>query len=165
MSLIHNLLHLPNELVLKIWSYTYSPQPSNLLEDIRDYSSSFDVICYYYFTKLMEDYGNDFLFHTYINWAIHDIVDYISFFKNDYEIILNETDYSVWRRCFQCKNMNTLELEGFIYKFEKGSLDNTKLRFLWGLLQPNERKEFIEDYEEFLFDDEEEEDEEEDFDY
>ena len=75
MELAQNLKRLPQELVLQIWSYTYSPQSPILLADIRDYLQSLDYIQCYYLDKYIDSGYNEYMY-----WIIHDIFGYISFF-------------------------------------------------------------------------------------
>ena len=154
MKLVPILKRLPNELFIKIWSYTYSPQSPGLLADIRDYQTSLDFIQYYYFEKYFENGYDDYLY-----WMIHDIFGYIAFFSYDHDRNLYN---AFWRRAIQCSNMTLDKLSEYIYRLESNRID-TQIRLLWGLLYPAERADFIDAVECFSSEDEEEEDE--DFDY
>ena len=46
---------LPMDIIMKIFSYYYSPQPKELMRDIRNYTKTFDEISYIYFTYWIEN--------------------------------------------------------------------------------------------------------------
>jgi hypothetical protein len=154
MELISNLRRLPKELVIQIWSYTYSPQSPILLADIRDYLRSLDYIQYYYFDKYMENGFDEYLY-----WMVHDIFGYIAFFSYDEDRSLYNT---FWRRAIQCSQLTLDKLSEYIYRLEHNSVD-TQIRLLWGLLYPEERADYIDSIE--YFDNEVDEEGEEDFDF
>lgn len=157
MELVPNLKRLPKDIFLYIWSYTYSPQSSVLLEDIRDYQSSLDYIQYYYFEKYFENGYDEYLY-----WMIHDMFGYIAFFQYHQD---RNFYNGFWRRAIQCSNMTLDKLSEYIYRLENNKID-TQIRLLWALLYPEERADFIDAVESFSSDDEEGEGEgEEDFDY
>jgi len=147
MELIPNLRRLPNELVLYIWSYTYSPQSPVLLADIRDYPSSLDFIQYWYFEKYFENGYNEYLY-----WMIHDMFGYIAFFQYDQD---RNCYNAFWRRAIQCSTMPLDKLSDYIYRLESNKID-TQIRLLWALLYPAERADFIDAVECFSSEDEEE---------
>ena len=76
MELVPNLRRLPNELVLYIWSYTYSLQSPILLADIRDYLRSLEYMQTYYLDKYMENGFDEYMY-----WMLHDMFGYIIFFE------------------------------------------------------------------------------------
>lgn len=148
MELVANLKRVPNEIFIHIWSYTYSPQPANLLEDIRDYPISLEYVLYFYQERY--DFINDYMY-----WIIHDIFGYISFFSYDSD----ETLYtSFWKRAIQCSNMDIDTLSDYIYRLEQNKIE-TQVRLLWAMLYPSERVDYLDSIETFI------EDEEEDYDF
>jgi len=167
MELVENLKKLPKEIFIKIWSYTYSIQPANLLEDIRDYPISLEYILYYY-----EDWFYEMYEYKY--WIIHDIFGYIAgyiagnitgyiagniaSFSND---SVDNLYTSFWKRAIQCSNMDIDTLSKYIYRLEHNKID-TQVRLLWGMMYPSERISFIDSIDTFI---EEDEEYEEDYDF
>lgn len=149
MELIPNLRRLPQELVLKIWSYTYSQQSPELLADIRDYLTSLDFIHCYYYDRYMEMGYTEYKY-----WLVNNIFGYIVFFSYEEDrSFYNE----FWRRSFQCRQIPLENLSDYIYRLENNKIE-TQIRLLWALLYPEERAEFIDSVEYFIINDEEEDD-------
>lgn len=151
MELVSNLRRLPNDIVLKIWSYSYSPQPCALMEDIRDYGNTLEYMRLYYYEKYQTDE---------LDRIIYDLFNYISFFS-----FSEDRSYYVdfWRRNIYCRSMSEESINYYINRMEN-NVGETQIRLLWGMLYPVEREDFIDAIETFVTDDEGDIDEE-DYDY
>ena len=53
--MIQYMKQLPTDVIIKIFSYYYSPQPKELMRDIRNYTKTFNEISYIYFTYWIEN--------------------------------------------------------------------------------------------------------------
>ena len=146
-----NLQKLPTELCDKIMTYSYSPQSTQLLEDIRSYGFTLQHISQIYYDKWDDRYEE---------LLIHHILEH-----NMYGYYL-EKCIKIFRRLYSVKNWSREEICNFIRRFTLNSSSRIRISFFWGLLTVDERNEFIdlskqeeEDYEEY------DEFEEEDYDY
>lgn len=118
--IMQNIQHLSKDVKEHILSYTYSPQPSDLLSDIRDYTYSLDYIKKVYFSR----------------WLLDDIFEYVN------EIfILNYYDF--WRRLFVFRNITEEAINNHLLKSFYQKYMQTQINILWGLLTPLERSNII----------------------
>ena len=122
---------LPNELLLKILSYTYEPQDNTLLQDIRDFHKSKLTIDAFYSEKwgrFVNEYPRD--------WIINDIF-----------IFMNDNIPTMFGYCKKCKdiiNRNPFvkNADNFILYTEIKHVDS-QINIFLGLFTVQERKEFI----------------------
>ena len=126
---------LPEDIVRKIISYSYLPQPKELLEDIRDFSSTLNKVGNVYYNRWVIDEGESEPEDR--NWLANDIIRYIT----------HDNDRIAW--LFQSKILcrqlliNTLiESQRHVYMFDKMSAEH-ELRRYWGLMIPKERHEMM----------------------
>ena len=149
---------LPNEIQYHILSYTYTSQQKALLEDIRDFSETLQLLQYY--TEELPYLENNVLVSA-ADDIHNELYVYIHYYLCDgsLEMVAN----MFWKRYFMFYPMTIERMSNYqIVNFTEYPL-NTQIRFVWGLLLPSERNEFLDFYEEDLFfDDEEDEDEDED---
>jgi hypothetical protein len=134
----HKLLHsLPEDIVINhIVPYTYEKQSRILLQDIRSYSSDFDLINNYYIFELNEM----ILLNDLIRFCNNNIAPVYDI-EPRYETIL--------KRHFCIKDMSPLEIKQFVFfEFHRRLIvyPERKIKFLWGLLIPTERTRFFNRY-------------------
>jgi len=113
--------------------YTYNIQPSELLFDIKNFYSELSIIENAY----TFDYNHYILFYDLVNFCNQCVTLNYNLQKR-FEIIL--------RRNFNLslKSYSYLNNLVFVHFYRDVSLNmNRKLRFVWGLLTPNERTKFI----------------------
>ena len=122
---------LPNELIFKILSYTYQPQPKSLLEDIRDFHKSKNTIDALYLEK-----WSCFANENPRDWIINDLFIY-----------MNDNIPTMFGYCKKCKdiiirNPFVKNVENFIIYSEIKDVDS-QINIFLGLFTVQERKEFI----------------------
>ena len=135
-SLVQKIQNLTSDLQSKILSYTYCPQPCDLLYDIQDYGYSLETTKQFYFTKYMVEL-EDFYEKTDLNWLFDDILEYIAnnIFKIDY--------YEFWRRLYMLRNSTETEINYYVaYIFYHKDIE-IQINILWGILKPDERDDII----------------------
>lgn len=123
--------NLPNELLLKILSYTYEPQNKTLLQDIRDFHESKLTIDTFYSEK-----WNPFVNECPRDWIINDIF----IFMNDHI----PTMFGYCKKCKDIINRNPFvkNTDNFIFRTEIKHVDS-QINIFLGLLTVQERKDFI----------------------
>ena len=116
--------NLPEEIIINhIMPYIYKPQPADLLSDIRSFYTDFHLLDNYWF-----------YYNTYCMY--NDIIEFINL-----ENLLG--------RHYNCKNLSGYDLTFYtISNFYTIIIKNVsgKNRFLWGLMTPTERTQFINKY-------------------
>jgi len=129
-------VQLPLEIQWKILNYIHHPQPLQLREDIQDFIKSRQLLLQYY--------------HTFKN-IVNCNEDVHIFVINDLLYFINEEQFlyrgftPFFRQCFQqlccSRHLSTWFDQIFLQK-------NTisQLNILWGVLTPNERKQFFDIY-------------------
>jgi hypothetical protein len=131
------MIKLPEDVIVNnILPYTYIPKPKHHLEDIRSCVEDYSLVESVYMTQLNEFVLlNDLLRFLYINispsYGIENIFD------------------NVLRRHFTIKNKNEEKLINIvIIWFHRNVQVNAerKIKMVWGLLKPCERKKFINKY-------------------
>ena len=125
------LVILPFDIINNIMLYTRKSQNNDLLEDIRDYTISKNLILDFY------TYNNYFVV-TYEDEIITNLFQYAN---NEHLHLHDFSDkfYSIWARLY---GLNRNNIKKFISKLENKSL-NTQINCFIGILLPIERKEFI----------------------
>lgn len=148
--------NLPIHIVYKICSYLYNEQPKDLLEDIKDYYNSTNIILYYYEIKILffHQLYNDAIY----DWLINDIVLYMNLYiptmwgyiPKFYKIILRNPFIHPNSRpnFFYPKNIcdnSDYTYKTYMYIRNLDKLPSSRVfSLLWGLLNKNERLQFIE---------------------
>ena len=123
---------LPVDVIMnEILPFTYSPQPKRLMNDVRSYYEDMDRL------ETMFYVHNDII-------ILNDLIRFCNLFVAPvYDITLKYEN--ILRRHYLLKNITHGELVHFVfYDFHRRLLTHTsrKLRFLYGLLRPFERKLF-----------------------
>jgi len=163
--MIKNLKKLPTDVINKIFSYYYSPQSKELLDDIKNYSKSLKIIEKIYYDFWIGNWpqpfspapGQD------KDWLINDI---ICFTNKERATCLGYVDefYGLWIRFLLEHIWGHLNLpeethnhilrppnhtekyrkyiDRFVFGLEKKS-STTQVRFFWGILKPSERNQFV----------------------
>jgi len=134
MDIDKRIQKLPTELVKHILSYSYSPQPRYLLNDITTYLEQRDTLYKMYYKMWIQDWGEPEPEDK--AWLANDIIRYI----NDYEA----TFFSYTDKFFEIFFRNPmLKNDVSVLKYFK-SLDRyyieTQVNILLGLLLPLERE-------------------------
>ena len=76
--MIQYMKQLPMDIIMKIFSYYYSPQPKELMRDIRNYTKTFNEISYIYFTYWIENLPFPMIIHSTHDkqWLYKDLMVY-----------------------------------------------------------------------------------------
>ena len=155
-----NIQNLPKEIQNIIISYTYSPQPKILLEDIVNYSETKE-----YLYEIIEEVEsqNAYYFTSAKDELHNELCNFIYYFLCDstYEMV----DSYFWRRYFMYginnyENMSQIIIDKLsIYPID------SQINIIWGLLVKEERYAFLDFYCSELQDEYDEEQVEEDYDF
>jgi len=125
---------LPVDVIINhILPYTYEPQPLKLLADIRSFYTDYNLLENTY----MFDYNNAVL-----------LFDILTFCNSSRQPIYQMSDYFIYvlTRNFTLSSYTGGGLQLFVFnKYFRDLPDNqdSKIKFLWGLLTPRERTLFI----------------------
>ena len=122
---------LPNEILFKILSYTYEIQDKSMLEDIRNFHKSRQIINAIY----VEKWGH-YINEHHTDWIINDIF-----------IFMNNNIPTMFGYCTKCKDIITRNPfvkneEKYILYTEIKHVDS-QINIFLGLLTSKERNEFI----------------------
>ena len=140
-ALEENWKKLPQELHRYVLSYTYSPQPKDLLDDIRNFHASLYVIKEIYRCNKMIFAGDDDASTWVEDWIINDLYGWLNddmavmhgFREKFLHLIQRNPYYSLFTRF-------TTEEIILLLGMKSGE---SELRIFWGLLNPNQRQKFI----------------------
>jgi hypothetical protein len=128
---------LPFDIIINhILPYTYNTQPNNLLVDIRSYCADYKLVESIYMTQ-----HNEFV-------LLHDLKKFCCAYLKPYYGMDNKFD-SILRRHISIKNRSEEKLINILrLNFHRNVEINTerKVKFIWGLLTPTERTEFINNF-------------------
>ena len=128
---------LPFDVIVNhILPYTYNPQPKNLLLDIRSYVNDYALVESVYITQY-----NEFV-------LLHDLKKYCGAYLNPY-FGMNNNFYSILRRHVNIIYQSEETLINTVRNnFQRNLEINTerKVKFVWGLLTPTERTDFINNF-------------------
>ena len=151
-----NIRNLPQEIQNIIISYTYSPQPQNLIKDIQNYSETKE-----YLYEIIEETEtrNDYYFTSAKDEVHNEICNFIYYYLYDGS---NEFIHLYFcQRFFMYKNISDKSISRNIIDKLCDYPINSQINILWGMLIPEERNSFLDlyitEYSE-LFEEEEEED-------
>ena len=126
---------LPDDIIQKIISYSYSPQPKKLLADIRDYTHTLNFVGYIYYNRWIIDEGESEPEDR--NWLANDIIRYISCHDDRGTWLCQD---HILRRLFLINDL--LQSQRYVYILDKMTAEQ-ELRRYWGLMLPKERHEMI----------------------
>ncbi len=136
-----NLKKLPQQLRRHVLSYTYSPWPKDLLDDIRNFHTSLHVIKEIYRCNKTIFAGEDNAPTWVEDWIINDLYGWLNddmavrhgFREKFLHLIQRHPYYSLFTRF-------TTEEIILLLGMKSGK---SELRIFWGLLNPNQRQRFI----------------------
>jgi hypothetical protein len=132
-----NLGTVPLDVIINnIIPYTYHKQPSHLLIDIRTFTSDYSLVDSIYSTQ----YNNTIL--------LNDLLRFCSINVSPSYGIQNIFEKVLRRNFIICNKSDEYMISLVIIHFHRNVNVNTerKIKFIWGLLTPNERTEFINMY-------------------
>lgn len=112
--------------------YTYLPQSKELLQDIRDYTQDIKLIEDMYYTRY-----NEFILLTDL-LLYHGYSYNLNYISNSLLALMN--------RHIQLKHKDIIDLNNYIITITKSSKRKRNIKFIWGLMTPGERNEFINKY-------------------
>lgn len=126
---------LPQDVIREhIMPFTYRPQPKSLLEDIESYHTGMTEIEDHYYTEFNEYF------------LYYDIVTFCNshtFIENNYEIVYKH----IIQRHICYKHQRKMQRSIYLLLSYYYRNDTKRyIRFLWGLLTPYERTQFITQY-------------------
>lgn len=128
---------LPMDIVLQIIPYTYNVQNKILLNDIVNYKETHSLLSELYYNYWIvyaqEEPEQD------RNWLINDLIGYAN---NDIGTLYGyvEKFYTIFKRNIFLKTEKAIDK--YVKKLNKNNV-NTEINIFLGLLQANERDEFI----------------------
>ena len=112
--------------------FTYLLQPVELLRDIRNYKQDINLIEDTYYTQY-----NEFILLT----------DLLLFHGYNYNLnyISNSLGY-LMNRHIKLKNKDLIDLNNYMVIIKKPNRRKQTIKFIWGLMTPEERNKFVNDY-------------------
>ena len=130
---------LPDDIKLKILSYTYKPQPKILLDDLESFLTSKSLLIKMYKVLFGNEHEGS---NAYADWLLNDTIS----FMNDYIATMNgytNKHYDYWKRLITLKDKTNKEIyrKTLFIDSIKTSMDATNIRL--ALLNHNERMDFI----------------------
>tara|TARA_B000000477_G_scaffold123837_1_gene130069 strand:+ start:933 stop:1367 length:435 start_codon:yes stop_codon:yes gene_type:complete len=144
MNNLYNLLNIPDDIIDIIIPYTYKTQNKELLDDIINYNITKEIIIEKYKKKYkFLTNGIQLLEDKY--WLINDLDLYFNNNKSYSEGYL-EVYYEKWLRLYNIKNKE--DVKKYINVMDRCDI-NTQINSYWGILNINEREDFIKRIEEF----------------
>ena len=112
--------------------YTYLPQSKGLLRDICNYTQDIKLIEDTYYTRY-----NEFILLT-------DLLHYHGYSYNlNY---ISNSLLALMNRHIQLKHKDVIDLNNYITTITKSNKRKRNIKFIWGLMTPDERNEFINKY-------------------
>jgi len=134
---IELLNSLPEDIIINhIIPYTYSVHPYKHLSDIHSFTIDYKILDNYY----AFDYNEQIL--------MSDLILFCNDARN-ITIGVNSFFYRLLSRSFMLRSKSYTEINSYIIKNFHDQVDNNiekKIKFLWGLLTPNERTNFINEF-------------------
>jgi hypothetical protein len=112
--------------------YTYLPQSKGLLRDICNYTQDIKLIEDTYYTRY-----NEFILLTDL-LLYHGYSYNLNYISNSLLALMN--------RHIQLKHKDVIDLNNYIITITKSSKRKRNIKFIWGLMTPDERNEFINKY-------------------
>jgi hypothetical protein len=146
--------NLPNEIQHIILSYSYSPQKPIILEDIKVFHQSLDVL-YDYINEFQT--LNNYYFITSKDEIHNELFDYV------YYNICDGTFESLNTHFF-CRSFMYNANKSYYYLFNESNSLDSQIRTIWGLFTNEERYDFIDYISNEMVDFDDDSDEE-DFDF
>jgi len=152
-KLQENVSKLPKEIQLIILSYTYSPQPKYLINDIKHFLLSRELIqrMYYHYWEIYFEYEPE----ADQNWLDNDLVGYMNdnqatmrgYTKKMYTILQRSfyIQHNLRKMCIDKITPSNEKMVKSLVKcmiYPKKSIRSSN-NILWGLLTTEERDEFI----------------------
>ena len=112
--------------------YTHLPQSKELLRDIRNYTQDIKLIEDIYFTRY-----NEFVLLTDL-LQFHGYNFNINYISNSLGVLMN--------RHVKLKHKDMIDLNNYMVTINHPSRRRRTINFIWGLMTPEERNKFINDY-------------------
>lgn len=126
---------LPIELIYYIQKFSYNCPPKELLQDIKQFNSSLELLNTYYFNYwLTLDSDTE-----YLDWILNDLLCY----SNNYKAMMysyEELFYNIFMKLKLVNSKNNVI--NFIKYYEKLSV-KAQINILWGLFSYDQRLDFI----------------------
>jgi hypothetical protein len=135
---------LPEDIIFNcIIPYTYSTQSKELLNDIRSFTNTLEIISIIYYNEWIIHYQEPEPEDR--NWLINDIFNYLK--KKSYSVsalfLQNPNIVKLWYRLYSINSINTnFRLERILDKIPV----ECGIRRFWGIFTPYERNDFIKMY-------------------
>jgi hypothetical protein len=135
---------LPEDIIFNcIIPYTYSPQSKELLNDIRSFINTLEIISTIYYNEWIIHYKEEEPEDK--NWLINDILNYLKKDLIQYQhfFFRNPNVVKLWYKLY---SINTdFRSERYIEVLDKMPVE-CRIRRFWGIFTPDERDDFIKMY-------------------
>jgi len=133
---------LPEEILHRIQSYSYSPQNPQLLDDIRNFTQTRNILFMLYREMFNEWEQEDDIEVEYGLWIVNDI---IRFMNSDHATLLGYVDnfYHIFLRTYQLHTET--QVYNYISILQNKPLMN-QINTFWGILTPDERLLMLSEY-------------------
>uniref|UniRef100_A0A6C0HTK8 Uncharacterized protein n=1 Tax=viral metagenome TaxID=1070528 RepID=A0A6C0HTK8_9ZZZZ len=130
---------LPEDVIFNcIIPYTYSPQSKELLNDIRSFTNTLELISTIYYNEWIIHYQEQEPEDK--NWLINDIFNYLRSYSVSALFLQNPNIVKLWYRLY---SINTdFKSERILDKIPV----ECGIRRFWGIFTPDERNDFIKIY-------------------
>jgi hypothetical protein len=150
---IQNFCKLNSDITHLIIPYTYSYQSKDLLNDIRSYGYTLNIVHNYYsrWFPSTSSQSHNFWFNNYLWWYLREGLtreDHIVLLKHKHKRL---KIYQLYSRLYKFVNAENLLFQSYLNK-RLIKLDNSTInaknlilnnRIIWGLLKPSQRELFI----------------------
>ena len=155
LSKIQNFCKLNLDITYLIIPYTYSYQSKDLLNDIRSYVNTLNIVNDYYGRWFLTPSvrAHSFWFNNYLWWYLREGLT-----REDHMILLSECKkrlkiYQLYSRLYKFLNSENILFESYVTtrvnKLRNSGIITKNLildnRIIWGLLKPSQREWFIKD--------------------
>ena len=139
-QLTRNIRNLPIELISIICSYSYSPQPIEIRNDILSYFESRTIIrqlfsCRYKDLMPYERYAD-------MNWLVSDILCFMNRHRATFHRFQDQF-YDICKRNYMLRERENESIHKMVNNARNRNIF-FQFHIYWGLLTPDERNRFIE---------------------
>jgi len=139
---------LPTDIILKIFSYYYSPQSVELMEDIRNFIKTLDEISYIYYYFWVENLPFPIIINSTQDkdWLVRDLYN----FTKNYYINWEKIEPLWFKKCLIGNKETRIDL--YINNYLVKKKPTIQMRIIWGMLTAKERSMFVKNRKKLMID-------------